>query len=433
MSDTATSSRRAEANRRNARRSTGPRTPAGKGRSRFNAVKHGMRAQSLVLPGEDPDALKARQDAWVADLRPTGEVEHFLVSRAVQLSWQLQRGDRAMAARLADLRAGRAEERADEVVALGRRLLADPLDPDGPAPRPTTAFDDPDDPARLVEELEASAMGVAWLLDRWGELGEALGPGRGWTEPERLRAIRLLGRRPTVADVGDEGAIAIPRACGCGEAFPSDAAAEPTGIVAEEEARLEGLLEEYLAHPEDVGGGMPEFDDSIAGERLRRYQASCDRSLLRVLETLRKRRQEREKLLASLVQGAPGSGASAPARKRVQAELDAMVTKRAADAFRMVREADEAKRRSRPAEPSAPMPAPAPPMPPPPRRRRRPRPRRTNPTRRPSRSRSRRTNPTRRPSRSRSRRTNPTRVGSTRRVPGERRATAPCPGAKTGD
>ncbi len=51
-----TSSARAEANRRNARHSTGPRTQAGKDRSRFNAVKHGMRSKHLILPGDDSAA-----------------------------------------------------------------------------------------------------------------------------------------------------------------------------------------------------------------------------------------------------------------------------------------------------------------------------------------------------------------------------------------
>ena len=49
----------------------------------------------------------------------------------------------------------------------------------------------------------------------------------------------------------------------------------------------------HLEH--DEARGILEFDDSDVGERLRRYQASCDRTLLRVLETLRRRRREAEK------------------------------------------------------------------------------------------------------------------------------------------
>lgn len=49
------------ANRRNAKKSTGPRTPAGKSNVRLNALKHGLTAQSVVLPFEDADAYEALQ------------------------------------------------------------------------------------------------------------------------------------------------------------------------------------------------------------------------------------------------------------------------------------------------------------------------------------------------------------------------------------
>ena len=58
-----TSTNRIIANRRNATRSTGPRTDAGKARSRLNGLKHGLRAQVLVLPDEDPAAFQERLDA----------------------------------------------------------------------------------------------------------------------------------------------------------------------------------------------------------------------------------------------------------------------------------------------------------------------------------------------------------------------------------
>ena len=43
------------ANRRNAQNSTGPKTPAGKTRSRRNALKHGLYAESGIIPGECSD------------------------------------------------------------------------------------------------------------------------------------------------------------------------------------------------------------------------------------------------------------------------------------------------------------------------------------------------------------------------------------------
>src|SRR5262249_30829201 len=64
-------------------------------------------------------------------------------------------------------------------------------------------------------------------------------------------------------------------------------------LIAEEEERLEGLLAQHLEREESSAFGEP-FDAGPDGERLRRYQATCDRTLLRVLETLRKRRRDAE-------------------------------------------------------------------------------------------------------------------------------------------
>ena len=47
------------ANRLNARKSTGPRSAAGKAVSSMNALQSDIDAQSLVIPGEDPNALVA--------------------------------------------------------------------------------------------------------------------------------------------------------------------------------------------------------------------------------------------------------------------------------------------------------------------------------------------------------------------------------------
>ena len=57
----AISAAKLEANRRNALKSTGPRTQAGKDRSKMNAVTHGCRAETLVLPEEDPQELEDRR------------------------------------------------------------------------------------------------------------------------------------------------------------------------------------------------------------------------------------------------------------------------------------------------------------------------------------------------------------------------------------
>src|SRR3954454_2830781 len=93
-----------QANRRNASRSTGLRTEAGKMKSRGNALKHGGRAATLdvmpVLPHEDPKELQRRTAAWLDDWRLRGGSTDGLARRGALLAWKLERADRAEAAYL---------------------------------------------------------------------------------------------------------------------------------------------------------------------------------------------------------------------------------------------------------------------------------------------------------------------------------------------
>jgi hypothetical protein len=89
-----------EANRRNSKRSTGPKTQAGKQRSSLNATKYGIRAETLVLSDEDPQVLEDRRQAWRACLLPGDDVEERLVDDAVVYTWQQDRARRAQAKRI---------------------------------------------------------------------------------------------------------------------------------------------------------------------------------------------------------------------------------------------------------------------------------------------------------------------------------------------
>lgn len=86
-----TSDRQFEANRRNARYSSGPKTLQGKLRSRRNAVRHGLTAETVIGVLEDPKDYKSFETAIIADYAPKTVVEHELVSRLASLLWRLRR------------------------------------------------------------------------------------------------------------------------------------------------------------------------------------------------------------------------------------------------------------------------------------------------------------------------------------------------------
>src|SRR3954453_12495158 len=86
-----TSYRQMEANRRNARRSTGPTSREGKQRSRCNAVRHGLTAETVIGALEDAEDYKAFEAAITADYDAQSAVERELVLRLVSLLWRLRR------------------------------------------------------------------------------------------------------------------------------------------------------------------------------------------------------------------------------------------------------------------------------------------------------------------------------------------------------
>jgi hypothetical protein len=83
-----TSFRQIEANRRNACKSTGPITDEGKQRSRCNAVRHGLTAETVIGTLEDAEDYKAFEAAIIADYDAQSAVERELVLRLASLLWR---------------------------------------------------------------------------------------------------------------------------------------------------------------------------------------------------------------------------------------------------------------------------------------------------------------------------------------------------------
>ena len=78
-------------NRKNAGRSTGPRTEEGKRRSSLNALRHGLTGQTVVLPEDDLAAYQKHCAQFHAELKPQGLLETKAVQTIADTYWRLDR------------------------------------------------------------------------------------------------------------------------------------------------------------------------------------------------------------------------------------------------------------------------------------------------------------------------------------------------------
>ena len=99
--DVVSLSKRAAANRRNARLSTGPRTEQGKSRSRRNALKHGILSSALLITegegAEDPAEFDELLGGLHRDLAPVGTLEEMLAEKIAVCWWRQKRALRCEA------------------------------------------------------------------------------------------------------------------------------------------------------------------------------------------------------------------------------------------------------------------------------------------------------------------------------------------------
>jgi hypothetical protein len=79
------------ANRENAKRSTGPKTPEGKARVRYNAMQHGLLAEAALLPDEDEATFRSFSKKITEECAPVGEMESLLVEQIINTAWRLRR------------------------------------------------------------------------------------------------------------------------------------------------------------------------------------------------------------------------------------------------------------------------------------------------------------------------------------------------------
>ncbi|MFO0951164.1 MAG: hypothetical protein U0835_08430 [Isosphaeraceae bacterium] len=312
-------------------------TPEGKARSSRNALKHGLSAQTHLPPALEPEGFEHELKRWNVSVGPVGAAEEALVRTACHAAWKLQKIAAVEEAKarsaLAHASVEWSREQVDRAERIGRRLIRDPIN--RCAQRPLEGKEDVvaerrvDDPPRLVRELISFSEGVDWLLARWEELRRILDEEGFWHYPEKIRALRLLGRRPedvlcdaTVRRVtlacqachpnppnfstelyrcmiGTDGAPLYFVRVEHLERFlpesPEAALADLQRLVDDEVSRLEALkadrLDELAALDCAAAEARACVDTSAEATALHRYETAAQRALQRSLDLLVKLRK----------------------------------------------------------------------------------------------------------------------------------------------
>jgi hypothetical protein len=169
--------RQIESNRQNALKSSGPKTDAGKARSRGNAIKHGMAAEADFVEDRQARAFEERREAWAADFRPRGEGSGWALDCVVAATFRIDACDLAF-----DGLVAAEAERARTAWDLDRRVDAETL-----ALRLSKC------PPLVRRQLEATLHGSELMIGIWRRLVEALDAEGEWSDAESSTVLDLLG------------------------------------------------------------------------------------------------------------------------------------------------------------------------------------------------------------------------------------------------
>ena len=280
---------RLEANRRNAMRSSGPKSAEGKAQSRRNALKHGLAGEGIALPNEDAAEVARRFVAFEAELDPQGELAKMLVQRVALLSVRMDRCARQEAASLSE-KVRHAVDAYDEAQLAEIAGLADRL-----ASEPETA----------TRWLRKTSGGITWMLARWEELRLVLNDRDRdeWADEHRMAAEGLVGRkldkvRPSRWAALTDGLDGIWDGLDAADGLGLDDEARrvwarkalDTMIAAEIDGLREALGRiDIEAETDDRAGAADRalFDNSKEAILARRYEAAAERGFYRALRALK--------------------------------------------------------------------------------------------------------------------------------------------------
>jgi hypothetical protein len=249
------STRLINANRENARKSTGPRTQEGKKRSSQNGMRHGLFARDIVVQtGHHAESAEEFEDMLAelrSAMRPRDPVEDMLVLRVAVCNWRLRRAWRYEAGAIGEL-----------------------LDSSGAAGSQIANLD------RQIEHARQNAAAMAGYLAR-AQTNPP--PHDEWSCQLRQVALETAARSRHMPDSSAEDPEVIPRLI---EILEESVRAAQEEINALQEKRGELLAVQATRVP--LVHSLP---DAAAVAKITRYENMLDRQLHRALTEFRRRRE----------------------------------------------------------------------------------------------------------------------------------------------
>jgi hypothetical protein len=199
-----TTAAQVEANRKNSRYSTGPRTHAGKEASKRNSTAHGLSGNGDVLDAEEVDAVTQRYDAICEKRPPTNALECQVIWR-ISKHWVLLEKCEDRVAAVYRREGYRARYDWTEIRRSGVRELVALLSRDATG---------------AIVQLLKTPQGCAALIDQWDGLEGLLLKNGSWNPTQHQRALDLLGVDPMMRESGrtafdpqpGDGTTAVSRA-----------------------------------------------------------------------------------------------------------------------------------------------------------------------------------------------------------------------------
>ncbi|WZO99760.1 hypothetical protein EP7_001373 [Isosphaeraceae bacterium EP7] len=264
------SQRRIDANRRNAMRSTGPRTEEGKAQSRRNRLIHGLAGAEVVVPEDEAQATRERAEQWVSSLRPMNAFEMGLVETIANESVRIDRC-RIEERLVRDVRARRAgacwlDERRAEVAKPGKTLAGCPEE--------------------VAARLASTASGCDWMIVRWRALGKVLEKAGDWTDEQRSLALDLMGVDADLRAM--DSPLDTPAGADLMSHLRDLVECELEGLAARQEEALDAIDDDLREAA--TMGLMATDDPSLV--LLRRYETASYRRQRWALDMLHKGRQK---------------------------------------------------------------------------------------------------------------------------------------------